>query len=734
MTMFQFDLQLFGGGGGGGTSTTIQKVEVAPQTEEERRLQAALKEYQDRGLAGAKDLQKRAMDYINSGGLVNPDWNELLAEWNSENDSITGKYKSAQDAATAELKDTLNNARADYKKIVEDAVNAQNANNQQALNEYQQRLLDAQNYSETESARNRDEFNAANEVNASDYTSLLDKLAKEYTDSLTNSGNLYDTTMAGLLDRYTADSQKYTEDYRSAAERYLSDYDREMAAAKKAYENSIDKANTNYDEVENPAYQKFSSGMDEIDAAYKDITNGKLLGEFSKNRVQALTDDMNQTMGSYISNMAKRGLINSTVSSSGIDSINQSISDTLAKNYSNDLTTQANLLNGRGTMLKTAYDTSHGKAVDERNASKNDALNTFRGQSDVYGSILNTKTNAAENLFKNSQAATQNFYDTSNKAEESRYANSVARFKSLYDTNSNAAKSVYDTKDALAKTRYATNLDNLNKMYEHASTNAENLYNTTFANNNNTAKSLLDVAGNIYNGTQADAQNIYNAANGMATNIFNADQHHLQNKLTGALQTQIGSYYAPNQMMDMADQLYLPSQNQYNVLYSGRHGASTTTTTTTSSGGNDNSGLFGAIGSVGSALIACFTAGTQITTPDGYKKIEDIRVGDEVISVNKKGEHVIVKVKQVNEPHKANTVVVQWDNSTRWRTTINQRFYDGTHFAYMSANRKAVVFNGLPAKIININEGPEAIVYDFTVDNDHNVFFANDVAAEGFGD
>lgn len=714
--MFQFDLQLFGSGGGGGTSTTIQKTEIAPQTEEERRLQAALAEYQNRGLEGAKDLQKRALDYMNSGGLVNPDWNRLLEQWNYENDNMTDVYRGEQASINRDLKTALQNAQDYYRQTAERAVRDQNESNDTALQKYQYELNKAQNLSDYDTGRAVDAYNAANSSNTSAFNSEIASAAKAYQDVLSDNSEVsqrHNSNLQNALDQYRADSMADTNSYSAAMQQYLNDYNARIKAAE-------DK----YNATNNQVSEKYRSGMDELDAGFKDLSNGILAGDWAKNRQQALMDDLNATTGSLISNMAKRGIINSTITSSGLDSINQSASDSLAKSFANDMGLQANILSQRGGFLKDYYDTTIDRSLKE-----------FNGAAGVYGDILSKNTGVAGDIYKSKQNVSNNLYEAATKTENQRFNDDLARHKGIYDSRNAAAKGIYDANDSAAKTRYATNMDAINKAYDHAATNLGNIYNATYANNNNAAKSILDVAGNIYNGSQADAQNIYNASNATSTNIFNAGQQHLQNKLTGALQTQIGSYYAPKTMMDMAQQLYLPSQNQFNTLYQGRHGAATTTTTTNTSGGGDDSALFGAIGSVGSAFIACFTAGTQITTPDGYKNIEDIKPGDEVMSVNKDGDLVIAKVKTVNEPHKAATITVQWDNSTRWRTTINQRYYNGRHFSnFIKYGKGAKVFNGYPTYIFDIEEGPEALVYDFTVDNDINVFFANDVAAEGYGD
>ena len=731
--MFDFDLQLFGGGGGG-TSTTVQKVEVAPQSAEERRLQEALQAYQNRGLAGAEDLQQQALNYMRSGRIVDPDYNALLDQYNAENDLSNKEYKDAQDNASAYLQGILEKARSDYQTSTGKILDKQAAQNEKALADYKNALSAAQSGYAPESSRITDEYNASNDASLKKYTDAVEAAAADYENNFRNQSKSHDEASRKALDDYKNTSNANLSKRDAATEQYLADYEQGMTEAQQKYNDLMNRGEAVYNETENPAYQKYLAGMDKVNAGFDDVLAGKLPEEYQKARVQALSDDMNQTMGNYINNMAKRGIINSTVSSSGLDSINQSISDTLAKNYASDIAQHAGLLKDKSGLLQNEYDTSHKKAAYERDSLNDYATTGLKTATDYHNTFFNNRSNAANDSFKAGQDIGTNVFNAENKIADDQYNRALTDYKDFYNTKTGAAKAILDASESTAKNRYATNMDNIGKIYEHATSNAGNIYNASYASNNNTAKGLMDAANNIYNGTQADAQNIYNAKIGTATNKYNADQTHMNNALSGAIQAQVGSYYAPGQLLNMADQLYSPSQQMFNQLYAGRHGASTTTTTTSRSGGADNSGLYQAVGSVGSALIACFIAGTQITTPDGYKNIEDIKVGDKVISVNKKGEQVIAKVKSVNEPYKVPTIVVQWDNSTRWRTTINQRFFDGTHFANLSADKEAVVFNGLPTKIININEGPEALVYDFAVDNDLNVFFANDVAAEGYGD
>ena len=78
--------------GGGGTSTTVQKVEIAEATEDEKALQKRLLAYSDKGLDGANKLQDEALNYINK--TYNPDWKALIKKYNGNLDSALNDYKT----------------------------------------------------------------------------------------------------------------------------------------------------------------------------------------------------------------------------------------------------------------------------------------------------------------------------------------------------------------------------------------------------------------------------------------------------------------------------------------------------------------------------------------------------------------------------------------------------------------------------------------------------------------
>ena len=132
---------------------------------------------------------------------------------------------------------------------------------------------------------------------------------------------------------------------------------------------------------------------------------------------------------------------------------------------------------------------------------------------------------------------------------------------------------------------------------------------------------------------------------------------------------------------------------------------------------------------------SCFTGESKISTPDGLKLIKDIKVGDEVITLNEQNEKIIGKVLEVRSPVPNKIFLVEFDNGTIWQTTETQWFYSGNNeFApiFDGEGKEALDEDGKFSKIIKVTETEEIQeVYDFTVEG-LNVFFVEGVAAEGY--
>ncbi|WP_302801921.1 Hint domain-containing protein [Mitsuokella multacida] len=206
--------------------------------------------------------------------------------------------------------------------------------------------------------------------------------------------------------------------------------------------------------------------------------------------------------------------------------------------------------------------------------------------------------------------------------------------------------------------------------------------------------------------------------------------------LAGNQLAQQASETPTNSLFDYAAALANPAGNMYNTMYSGRMGTGSTSTTTS----NGSNGIWSTIGTLGTAYILCFTGETLVTTPVGYKKIRDIQPGDMVLSLDEDNEVTPKRVASVTGGHLRDIVEVYFGDGTVWHTTARQRYYDGKHFASIDSahHPRAVVFQGNPVEVLGVemDTGRKELVYDLTLEGpaERNIFFANDVAAEGMGD
>ena len=229
---------------------------------------------------------------------------------------------------------------------------------------------------------------------------------------------------------------------------------------------------------------------------------------------------------------------------------------------------------------------------------------------------------------------------------------------------------------------------------------------------------------------------------GTYANLLNGSTSAALSGLTGNQLAQGASENYTSGLFNYANNLASPAQSLYNTMYSGRMGTGSTSSTTSQN--NGNSSLWSTAGTLGSAFIlACFTGDTLVTTPGGYKEIKDIQPGDEVISLTGLDDIPTEKqVIRVHGPHRARILEVTFDNGTVWHTTETQRVYCAPHFAYLEDEdgdfpQGVTVFKGRDAEVISVKRTSRvADVYDITVEGDRgkNIFFANDVAAEGYGD
>jgi hypothetical protein len=209
----------------------------------------------------------------------------------------------------------------------------------------------------------------------------------------------------------------------------------------------------------------------------------------------------------------------------------------------------------------------------------------------------------------------------------------------------------------------------------------------------------------------ASDQNTYSGLLGNASAANTSDLSNFMGTLTSLLSA---SDSAANNTSDL-----------FNQMYGGRMGTGSTSTTQSDGG----SGAWSAVGSIGSALI-CFAGGTKIATPDGDKSIENIKVGDQVYSLDDANKICVETVEFVNHPHESKVWLVTTDKGTV-KPTESQRFLTSNGFEYIEDINSDIIAIDGNVSIIKMELQPPELVYDFTATG-RNIFFANGLAAEGF--
>lgn len=151
-------------------------------------------------------------------------------------------------------------------------------------------------------------------------------------------------------------------------------------------------------------------------------------------------------------------------------------------------------------------------------------------------------------------------------------------------------------------------------------------------------------------------------------------------------------------------------------------------TSTATTNGSTGSGLFGGV--LTGLASWCFTAETNVKTPDGDKHIHLLRVGDTVVCPNADGTETNETVIGRMEPHFSDVYMVITDKRKSVSTTLTQPLMkaDGT-FALVSDLSIGTELRGV-GKVTGIVHSGERKVYDIKVTGENN-YYANGFIAKG---
>lgn len=255
-------------------------------------------------------------------------------------------------------------------------------------------------------------------------------------------------------------------------------------------------------------------------------------------------------------------------------------------------------------------------------------------------------------------------------------------------------------------------------------------YNSQLAGINGKAGLLGDIFRNQLSGygQQADLANtnFNNRQQGISTlsQLANQSQQMATDPIKTAATAQEAAINTPMKYLAMATGQNAPTQGLLSQLSKQRYSVATPGQTIVRRG---SGGFFGGLMSGLGSYFACFTAGTEISTPEGAVAIDQMAFGDQVVSLG--------TVNEVTELHDMGEADVYELNTPSFAvdTTQTEVFMtpDGNKsLTELSEGDSVMTVNGFEPITAIIATGRKEKVYELELTGD-NMFYANGILAEG---
>ena len=135
---------------------------------------------------------------------------------------------------------------------------------------------------------------------------------------------------------------------------------------------------------------------------------------------------------------------------------------------------------------------------------------------------------------------------------------------------------------------------------------------------------------------------------------------------------------------------------------------------------------------------SCFAGDSEVAVPGGVKRIMDLEVGDEVITLDAAGKEIVGTVTEVMKPAVAEIFEVAFSDGTVWRTTESQTLWLGHEkncTVKEAVGKTALKRGGAVVTVTSVKAtGAFELVYDVLVgeEEDEDVIFVAGIAGEGY--
>lgn len=109
--------------------------------------------------------------------------------------------------------------------------------------------------------------------------------------------------------------------------------------ARNILQDSIGAVQVDFNSLNNAAQKQITNAQN----GYQQLANGQLPTAYTDAMTNAIRSGVNSTYGQLLNDSANRGVLNSSVTSKGLNDISKNVSDTMAKQYNNNINQLGNI-------------------------------------------------------------------------------------------------------------------------------------------------------------------------------------------------------------------------------------------------------------------------------------------------------------------------------------------------------------------------------------------------------
>ena len=157
--------------------------------------------------------------------------------------------------------------------------------------------------------------------------------------------------------------------------------------ARKLLENSLGTVQVDYNKLNENAQNQISNAQQ----GYTNLANGQLPQSYLDNMTNAIQSGVQNSYGQLLNNSANNGVLNSSVTSQGLNDISSNAANAMAQNYTNNINTLSNIY-GNQINSATGGITS---AAAAQEAAQQPALNLWNASLGLNGSTTSALAAAA---------------------------------------------------------------------------------------------------------------------------------------------------------------------------------------------------------------------------------------------------------------------------------------------------------------------------------------------------